>query len=256
MPTALVTGASSGVGAAFARRLASRGYALVLVARDTGRLEQLAATLRAAHATEVEVLGADLTVRAGLDRVADRLRDDARGVDLLVNNAGAALRGAFAGGDLAAEENALDLLVRAVLVLTHAAIPGMIARGRGSVVTVASVAAYLPGGTYSAAKAWAVTFTTSLALELRGTGVTATALCPGYVRTEFHGRAGIPVGNLPSWAWLDADRLVADCLEDVARGRSLSIPSRRYRLAVALLRHLPLRSAELVGRQRQRMRTR
>jgi short-subunit dehydrogenase len=251
-----VTGASSGVGAAFARRLASRGYALVLVARDTGRLEQLAATLRAAHATEVEVLGADLTVRAGLDRVADRLRDDARGVDLLVNNAGAALRGAFAGGDLAAEENALDLLVRAVLVLTHAAIPGMIARGRGSVVTVASVAAYLPGGTYSAAKAWAVTFTTSLALELRGTGVTATALCPGYVRTEFHGRAGIPVGNLPSWAWLDADRLVADCLEDVARGRSLSIPSRRYRLAVALLRHLPLRSAELVGRQRQRMRTR
>jgi short-subunit dehydrogenase len=256
MPTALVTGASSGIGAAFARRLAARGYALVLVARDAGRLEQLAATLRTAHAAEVEVLGADLTVRADLDRVAGRLRDDARPVDLLVSNAGAAVRGAFAGGDLAAEESVLDLLVRAVLVLTHAAVPGMIARGRGAVVTVASVAAFLPGGTYSAAKAWAVTFTTSLALELRGTGVTATALCPGYVRTEFHRRAGIPVATLPSWAWLDADRLVADCLEDVARGRSCSIPSRRYRLAVALLRHLPFRAAELVGRRRQRMRTR
>jgi uncharacterized protein len=256
MPTALVTGASSGIGAAFARRLAARGSALVLVARDTSRLEQLATTLRAAHAVDVEVLGADLTVRSDLDRVADRLRDAERPVDLLVSNAGAAVRGAFVGGDLAAEERALDLLVRAVLVLTHAAVPGMVARRGGAIVTVASVAAFLPGGTYSAAKAWAATFTTSLALELAGTGVTATALYPGYVRTEFHGRARLRVDSIPSWAWLDADRLVADCLADVDRGRPVSIPSRRYRVAVALLRHLPLRAASLVGRQRLRLRAR
>ncbi|HEY6796643.1 MAG TPA: SDR family NAD(P)-dependent oxidoreductase [Kineosporiaceae bacterium] len=256
MPTALVTGASSGIGAAFARQLAARGYGLVVVARDTSRLDRLAGSLHAAHGVDVEVLGADLTVRSDLDRVADRLRDPTRPVDLLVNNAGTAVRGAFVGGDLAAEESVLDLLVRAVLVLTHAALPGMVARGRGAVVTVASVAAFLPGGTYSAAKAWATTFSTSLALELRGTGVTATALCPGYVRTEFHSRAGIRVDGIRSWAWLDADRLVADCLADVDRGRIVSVPSRRYRAAVVLLRHLPLRATSVVGRRRLRMRRR
>jgi hypothetical protein len=254
MPTALVTGASAGIGSAFARLLAARGYDLVLVARDASRLEQLATVLRADHRVDVEVLPADLTVRPDVDRVADRLRDAARPVDLLVSNAGTGIGGAFVGGDLAFEESRLDLLVRAVLVLTHAAVPGMVARGRGAVVTVASVAAFLPGGTYSAAKAWATTFTTSLALELQGTGVTATALCPGYVRTEFHGRAGIPTDGIPRWAWLQADRLVADCLADVDRGRAVSIPSRRYRLGVALLRHLPLRTTSIVGRQRLRMR--
>jgi len=256
MPTALVTGASAGIGYAFARRLAGRGHDLVLVARDAARLEEFAQVLRRAHRVGVEVLPADLTVRDQLDAVARRLLDDDRPVDVLVSNAGTGIAGRFVGGDLATEERALDLMVRAVLVLTHAAVPGMVARGRGAVVTVSSVAAFLPGGTYSAAKAWAATFTTSLALELAGTGVTATALCPGYVRTEFHGRAGIAVDTLPGWAWLDADRLVADCLADVDRGRAVSIPGRRYRAAVLLLRHLPLRAASVVGRQRLAMRAR
>jgi uncharacterized protein len=256
MATALVTGASAGIGNAFARRLAAQGHDLVLVARDATRLEELATVLRRAHQVDVEVLPADLTDRDGLSAVADRLRDGDRPVDLLVNNAGGGIAGTFVGGDLAAEERSLDLLVRAVLVLTHAAVPGMVARARGAVVVVSSVAGFLPGGTYSAAKAWATSFTTSLILELLGTGVTATALCPGYVRTEFHGRAGIPTDTIPGWAWLDADRLVADCLADVARGRAVSIPSRRYRVAVALLRHMPLRAVSIVGRQRLRMRTR
>jgi len=256
MSTALVTGAGAGIGYAFARRLAARGHDLVLVGRDAGRLEQFAGVLRGAHRVDVEVLPADLTVPADLGRVAARLADPGRPVDLLVSNAGAGIAGSFVGGDLAVELARLDLLVRAVLVLTHAAVPGMVARGRGAVVTVASVAAFLPGGTYSAAKAWAVTFSTSLALELEGTGVTATALCPGYVRTEFHERAGIDVGAIPRVAWLQADRLVADCLADVARGRPVSIPGRRYRLAVALLRHLPLRATAVAGRQRLRMRER
>lgn len=256
MPIALVTGASAGIGQVFARALARRGHDLVLVARDRDRLDALAESLRAGHGVAVEVLAADLVDRADLDRVAARLRDGERPVDLLVNNAGSGIRGAFVGGDLADEERALDLMVRAVLVLTHAAVPGMVSRGRGAVVNVASVAAFLPGGTYSAAKAWVTTFTASLVLELAGTGVRVTALCPGFVRTEFHDRAGIVVDGVPAWAWLRADRLVEDCLVDVARGRTVSIPGRRYRLGVLLLRHLPLRAAGLVGRQRLRMRER
>lgn len=256
MATALVTGATAGIGNAFARRLAADGHGLVLVSRDAARLTEVAATLRDAHGVPAEVLPADLTVPADLDRVADRLRDGTRPVDLLVNNAGMGLRGSFVGGDLDGELAALSLMTRAVLVLSHAAVPGMVARGQGALITVSSVAGFLPGGTYSAAKAWATVFTTSLGLELAGTGVTATALCPGFVRTEFHERAGMDMTGLASWAWLDADRLVRDCLADVRRGRAVSIPSRRYRLAVGLLRHLPLGTVAAVGRSRLRMRSR
>ena len=254
MPTALVTGASAGLGRAFARHLAEQGHDLVLVARDRRRLEECAALLRGGHGVDVEVLPADLSVRADLDRVAERLRDGARPVDVLVANAGEAVRGSFVGGDLAVEERALDVLVRAVLVLAHAAAPGMVERRRGAIVTVSSVAALLPGGTYSAAKAWVLTFSRSLALELAGTGVTVTSLAPGYVRTEFHRRAGIDAGGVPRWAWLDADRVVADCLADVARGRAVRVPGRLYRAAFVLLRVLPVRAVEIPGRWRLRMR--
>ncbi|HYJ76637.1 MAG TPA: SDR family oxidoreductase [Kineosporiaceae bacterium] len=260
MPTsnqiALVTGATAGIGNAFARALAARGTDLVLVARDAERLEAVAAALRAEHGVDVEVLVADLVDRAQLETVAERLRDGARPVGMLVNNAGFAVKQWFVGGDVAAEERLLDVLVRAVLVLSAAATPGMVERGRGAVVTVSSVAGFLPGGTYSAAKAWATTFTMSLAAELRGSGVTATALCPGYVHTEFHGRAGIRMERLPEWVWLDADELVAQCLRDVERGRSISVPGRLYKLAVVAQRHLPLRLVEWFagGRMRRRHR--
>jgi uncharacterized protein len=255
-PTALVTGATAGIGNAFARALAARGTGLVLVARDAERLEGVAADLRERHGVEVEVLVADLTDRGQLERVAERLRDAARPVDLLVNNAGFALKQWFVGGDVTAEERLLDVLVRAVLVLSAAATPGMVERRRGAVVTVSSVAGFLPSGTYSAAKAWATTFTQSLAAELTGTGVTATALCPGYVHTEFHGRAGIRMNRLPEVVWLDADDLVAQCLRDVDRGRSVSIPGLQYRLAVLAMRHLPLRLVEWFSRGRMRRRNR
>jgi short-subunit dehydrogenase len=254
--TALVTGATAGIGNSFARALAARGTGLVLVARDTARLEEVAARLRSEHGVDVEVLPADLADRAQLERVAQRLRDPARPVDLLVNNAGFATKQRFAGGDLAAEERLLDVLVRAVLVLSSAALPGMVARRRGALVTVSSVAGFFPGGTYSAAKAWATTFTLSLAAELAGTGVTATALCPGYVHTEFHGRAGIRMNRLPEIAWLDADELVAACLKDVARGRALSVPSLRYKVVAAAARHLPLRAVQWFARGRMRRRLR
>ena len=254
--TALVTGATAGIGNAFARALAARGTDLVLVARDAVRLGSVAEQLRTDHGVEVEVLSADLADREQLERVAVRLRDGQCPVDLLVSNAGFGLKQRFAGGDLAGEERLLDVLVRAVLVLTHAAVPGMVGRGRGVVVTVSSVAGFMPAGTYSAAKAWATTFTTSLAGELAGTGVTATALCPGYVHTEFHGRAGIRMERLPEFVWLDADQLVAACLADVARGRTISVPGGQYKLAVVGLRHLPLRVVEWFSRGRMRRRNR
>jgi hypothetical protein len=246
---ALVTGATAGIGNAFARALAGRGHDLVLVARDAARLEGVAAELRDRHGIGVEVLVADLSDREQVERVADRLRSPETPIDILVNNAGFGLSRPFVDGDLAAEEGMLAVLVRAVLVLTHAVAPAMRARGAGQIVNVSSVASFITGGTYSAAKAWVTIFTLSLANELAGTGVQATVLCPGFVRTEFHARMGARRPVAPSWAYLDADRLVADCLRDLDRGRTVSIPSRRYRLATALVRHLPLAWNRRVSRR-------
>lgn len=256
MSTALVTGATAGIGNAFARRLAAEGYGLVLVARDAVRLEQTAAALRDRHNVDVEVLAADLSDRDQLERVADRLRDEARPVDILVGNAGFGLGKRFLAADISEEERMLDVLVRAVLVLARAAAPGMVARGRGKIITVSSVAAFFPGGTYGAAKAWATSFTASLSGDLAGTGVTATALCPGFVRTEFHQRAKMDMSRLPAWAWLDADRVVADCLADVRRGRAVSVPGLRYKAAVFLLRRIPLRFLAMFTTRRAAMASR
>jgi len=175
LPTALVTGATSGIGNAFSRRFAAEGYGLVLVSRDVGRLDAVAVALRERYRVDVEVLPADLSDREQIERVADRLRDNARPIDFLVNNAGFTTQKPFPTGDLPEEERMLEVLIRAVLVLTASAIPGMVARGRGNIVTVSSVAGFLPTGTYAAAKAWATSFTTSLADRLAGTGVIATA---------------------------------------------------------------------------------
>jgi uncharacterized protein len=232
-PVALVTGPTAGIGNAFARRLAADGHDLVLVARDEARLAQVAEELRARHAVDVEVIAADLTDRAALERVADRVRDPRRPVDVLVNNAGFGPKQRIHEGDLDVELRLVDIMVTAVLVLTHAALPGMVARGRGTVITVSSVAGFMPGGTYSAAKAWATTFTASVAAQVAGTGVRATVLCP---------------------AWLDADRLIDDCLADVAKGRVVSVPSKRYKAATFALRHLPLRFQQRIGRSRSERR--
>ncbi len=238
-PTALVTGPTAGIGYAFARALAASGHDLVLVSRDADRLAVVAAELAARYAVEVEVLPADLSERAEVRRVADRLREAARPVDLLVNNAGFGLGAPFVGGDLDGELRQLDVMGTAVLMLCHAAVPGMVARGRGAVVNVSSVAGFAPMGTYSAVKAWCTSFTETLSAALDGTGVTATALCPGFVRTEFHSRAGMDVGSRSSGWWLDPDDVVEDCLRDVRRGKALSIPSRRYRALATLLDLLP-----------------
>ncbi|MFC6287508.1 SDR family NAD(P)-dependent oxidoreductase [Nocardioides sp. GCM10027113] len=248
--TALVTGATAGIGRVFADRLAARGQDLVLVARDRERLETAAKELRTAYGVAVEVLPADLADRDELATVEARLRDPDRPVDLLVNNAGFGLRGRFLDNDVEREQAMLDVLVTAVMRLSHAALGPMAERGRGGVVNVSSVAAWLPRGTYSAAKAWVNSFSAWAAREYAPRGVTVTALCPGFTKTEFHQRMGVRRGT--GLLWMDAGFVVDRALADHDRGRALSVPGAQYRFIVGVTRLVPdrvLQAFQSMGRR-------
>ena len=239
MTTALITGASSGIGAAFAAKLAAQQHDLVLVARDEKRLAEVAKAATDAHGVSVEVLPADLIDPVARARVEARLRDPDRPIDLLVNNAGFGLGKRFTRTTVDEQDQLLDILVRAVLRLTHAALPGMIDRGQGAVVNISSIAGEVPYGTYGAAKAWVTSFSQGLAAELRGTGVRAMAVLPGFTKTEFQSRAGINRAGLPGFMWLDADAVVDGALRDLRRGRVVSVPTARYRVLTAAVRVTP-----------------
>jgi short-subunit dehydrogenase len=254
MATALVTGATSGIGARFADRLAAKGWDLVLVARDVDRLDQKAADLVHRYGADVQVLPADLADREQCLTVEERLADGDRPIALQVNNAGYGTNRRFSKNDVADEERQLDLLCRVVLRLTHAAVPGMVERGSGGIINLSSVSGWIPGGTYTAAKAWVTAFSEGLAGELDGTGVKVVALCPGFTRTEFHQRAGMDVSRIPDWLWLTVDEVVEGGLADLRRGRRVSVPTARYKVAVTLARHLPrpwVRAVYLKGRPKR-----
>ncbi len=251
----LITGPTSGLGAGFARRYAADGHELILVARDAVRLNTLAAELHEQHGVSVEVLPADLAEREGRDAVCERLRE---GVQVLVNNAGFGTSGEFWTADYALLQAQLDVNVTAVMALTHAALPAMLAAGTGSVINVASVAGLMPGrgSTYSASKAWVIAFSEGLANGLGGTGVGVHALCPGFVHTEFHDRAGIDMAGTPSWFWLEVDDVVRDTLAGVADGQVVIIPGLQYKALTTGSRLLPrtlLRAlTKRVGKGRER----
>ncbi|MPZ95678.1 MAG: SDR family NAD(P)-dependent oxidoreductase [Propionibacteriales bacterium] len=239
MPTALITGPTAGIGRAFANAYAERGFDLVLVSRDEVRLKTVAEDLSARHAVTCEVLPADLSDRDAVERVVARIDDQSRPIDALVNNAGFGLNTWFGDTDFADEERSLDVLVRAPLRLTHTAVKQMDRRGDGEIVNVSSVAGFLPRGTYGAHKAWLTSLSAWLNQTYRRRGVRVMALCPGFVRTEFHQRGNMNTRRIPGWMWLDADDLVAEALHDLAAGKAISVPSRRYRALMTLARLTP-----------------
>ena len=249
MATALITGASAGLGAEFARQLAARGDDLVLVARSAEALERLGAELAAAHGVRVEVLPADLTDSGGIARVAGRLASPAAPIGLLVNNAGYGLGLDFEANDVETEAAHLRIHVETPIRLSHAAYRAMLARGGGRVANVASVAGFIPRGTYGAAKAFLISFSRWANAVYGSCGVTTTAVCPGFTHTTFHERMGLPPGQegVPPWMWLDAGEVVRVALRDIDRGRAVSVPSLRYKVLVALTRVVPARLAARVG---------
>lgn len=237
-PVALITGPTSGLGEGYARRFARDGHDLVLVARDAGRLTELSADLIAAHGIDVEVLPADLSIADDRDKVCARLR---AGVRVLVNNAGFGTSGEFWDTEPVVLHRQLDVNVTAVMDLTRAALPPMLAAGAGTVINIASVAGLLPGrgSTYAASKAWVVFFSEGLSNGLAGTGVGVHAVCPGFVHTEFHQRAGIDMTSMPELLWLSVDDVVTESLADVAKGKAVSIPGLQYKVLTGAGRMIP-----------------
>lgn len=247
---ALITGASSGIGEAFARRLARDGYALSIVARRADRLEALAKDLEQSHGTDVEVLRADLAQPEELARVEERLRAEPL-PDLLVNNAGFGTVGRFHELPLAREQEEIALNVVALVRLSHAALGPMVKRGRGSIINVSSMAGAVPGpftATYGATKAYVTSFSESLSIELRETGVRVQALCPGFTRTEFQEAAGIDARKLPRFMWMSSEQVVEVSLDALGRDQVIVVPGALNRGAMAALGFIPRGGLRRVSR--------
>lgn len=238
-PIALITGASAGIGATFARQLSAKGYDLILVARREDKLRELAAQL----STHAEPIAADLNVPSDCARLAQRLAAEPR-LELLINNAGFGTLGRFWEADLDGQLQMHRVHVMATVELTHAALKNMVARGRGAVINVASVAGFSrsPANvSYCATKTWMVAFTEGLSLELRtlGSNVRVQALCPGFTYSEFHDVMGVSRERIPRFLWMKADDVVCDSLEGLDRGKLIVIPGWPYKLFVTLFQRLP-----------------
>lgn len=236
---AMITGATAGLGAEFAAQLAAEGHGLILVARDSARLEEKAAALRSRFDVAVEVLVADLHDDDGVRRVLDRLRAGHDPVSTLVNNAGYGLPNSFEANPLEDELNHAAIHLTVPLALSHAALQGMLVRGSGRIVNVASVAGFTPRGTYGALKAAMINFSRWANFAYRGRGVTVMALCPGFVHTEFHQRMGMDKRSVPRWMWLNAEDVVRAALKDLSAGKAVSIPSLRYKVLAFVARNAP-----------------
>ena len=235
--TALITGASAGIGFEFADELASRGVDLVLVARDAERLTTISEELRERYEVEVEVLPADLGVRDQIEVVAARASQE--DIALVVNNAGFGLNESFFVNEVEKEQNLVDVMISAVMQVSHAALPGMIRRDHGGIINVSSIAGWMSSGTYSAAKSWVTTFSESMAMQLKNSNVNMMAVCPGYTRTEFQDRAGMGTDTIPDWMWLHAHEVVLVALKDFEKGKCVSVPGMQYKFLSLIAQYLP-----------------
>jgi len=255
MATALITGATAGIGASYANLLAKEGFDLILVARDLPRLNKVAKELSKRFGVKAQCIKADLTKPSQLVRVEKRVADSKKPIDVLVNNAGFGIKDSFTVSNLDKEQELLDVLVTAPMRLTHAVLPVMIKRNTGIIVNVSSVASFIAGGTYSAAKSYLTVFSESLHTELRGTNVKISALCPGFTRTEFHARGRMKMTALPKFMWLDSDKLVSKSWKYAKANRVICIPGWQYKILSAIARNAPRPIVRKVGmnvRKKQR----
>ena len=239
MATALVTGATAGIGEAFARFLAAKGFDLVIVARDQERLNARAAELRSKFNIQVEILRADLFNPGDLQKVQDRLSNADAPIEVLINNAGFGIKDSFLTSNLEDEVRLLRVLAEVPMVLMHEVLPAMVARNSGTIINVSSVASFIAGGSYSAAKSWLTVMSEALHTELSKTNVHVTALCPGFTHTEFHQRGKMKMDGLPEFMWLDADDVVADAWKVSQAGGAISVPGGQYKTLTFLARYLP-----------------
>lgn len=250
---ALVTGATAGIGESFTRLLAENNYNIVLIARDLPRLTERAVQLQAQYKVRTHVIQADLATDTGCAVVEQYIANNQ--IDVLINNAGFGINKAFTVSALDTEQQLLDVLVRTPMRLMHVALPLMKQRNKGVVINVSSVASFIAGGTYSAAKSYLTVLTESLHTEFAGTNVKISALCPGFTRTEFHQRGRMSMQGLPNFMWLASDTLVAKAWRDALKGEAISIPGWQYKLLVFVIQRLPRSIVRKVGmsvRRKQR----
>jgi short-subunit dehydrogenase len=245
---ALITGGTVGIGEAFSRLLASEGYNLVLNARDVVKLEERAVSLRQKYGIEVEILPAD--VSKDCEKIEAYIASHQ--IDVLVNNAGYGLNESFTRSTIEQEQNVLDVLVRAPMRLTHVVLPQMKERKSGIIVNISSVASFIAGGHYSASKSYLTVLSESLHTEMKTRGVTVTALCPGFTRTEFHQRAGMKMSALPGFLWLDVDDMVRTGWSDAKNGKAVSVPGLQYKFLHLLTRLAPRHIVRRMGIQIRR----
>ena len=250
---ALVTGATAGIGESFTRLLASKGYNIALVARDEVRLHERAAGLREKYGIQTFVLPADLATKSGVKSVEKYIQSYE--IEVLINNAGFGINKAFTASNLGDEQDLLNVLVRTPMRLMHVILPGMKERKSGTIINVSSVAGFIAGGTYSAAKSYLTVLSESLNTELKGSGVIVSALCPGFTRTEFHQRGRMKMKGLPRFMWLNADKLVAQSWKDAQAHQPVSVPGWQYKLLVAIISIAPRSFVRQIGmnvRKKQR----
>jgi short-subunit dehydrogenase len=256
MATALVTGATAGIGFSYAKLLAKEKFDLVLVARDLPRLNKVAKDLSKTYGIKVETLKADLTKPTQLSKVEKRLASATKPIEVLINNAGFGIKDSFVDSSLVKEQELLDVLVTAPMRLTHSVLPQMVKRNSGVIVNVSSVASFIAGGTYSAAKSYLTVFTEYLHTELGKTNIKVSALCPGFTRTEFHARGKMNMTGLPNYMWLTTDQVVEKSWRDVKAGKVISIPGFQYLILSTIARIAPrsiVRKTGINVRRKQRV---